>query len=30
MIAAGRALAADLPVRTGPPPAYYPVATIYD
>jgi len=30
LIAAGRAWAADLPVRTGPPPAYYPVATIYD
>jgi outer membrane immunogenic protein len=28
-MAAGRALAADLPV-PGPPPAYYPVATIYD
>jgi len=30
LIAASRAWAADLPVRTGPPPAYYPVATIYD
>jgi outer membrane immunogenic protein len=30
IIAASRAFAADLPVRTGPPPAYYPVATIYD
>ncbi|MFZ0151433.1 MAG: outer membrane beta-barrel protein [Xanthobacteraceae bacterium] len=30
LLAAGRASAADLPVRTGPAPAYYPVATIYD
>jgi outer membrane immunogenic protein len=30
LIAASRASAADLPVRTGPPPAYYPVATVYD
>jgi outer membrane immunogenic protein len=30
MIAAGHALAADLPVRPGPAPAYYPVATVYD
>ena len=30
LIAASRASAADLPVRTGPAPAYYPVATIYD
>ena len=30
LIAASRALAADLPVRTGPVPAYYPVAAVYD
>ena len=30
LLAASRASAADLPVRTGPPPAYYPVATVYD
>ena len=30
LLAAGRASAADLPVRTGPAPAYYPVATVYD
>jgi outer membrane immunogenic protein len=30
LLAASRASAADLPVRTGPAPAYYPVATVYD
>jgi len=30
LIAASRALAADLPVRAGPVPAYYPVAAVYD
>jgi outer membrane immunogenic protein len=30
IIAASRASAADLPVRTGPAPAYYPIATVYD
>ena len=30
LLAAGHALAADLPVPTGPAPAYYPVATVYD
>jgi outer membrane immunogenic protein len=30
LIAASRASAADLPVRAGPVPAYYPVATVYD
>jgi outer membrane immunogenic protein len=30
IIAASRAFAADLPVRTGPSPPYYPVATVYD
>lgn len=30
LFAASHALAADLPVRTGPAPAYYPVATVYD
>lgn len=30
LLAASRASAADLPVATGPAPAYYPVATVYD
>jgi outer membrane immunogenic protein len=30
IIAASRASAADLPVRPGPSPTYYPVATVYD
>jgi len=30
LFAASQALAADLPVRAGPAPAYYPVATVYD
>jgi outer membrane immunogenic protein len=30
LVAASRASAADLPVPAGPPPAYYPVATVYD
>jgi outer membrane immunogenic protein len=30
LLAASRASAADLPVRTGPAPAYYPVAAVYD
>jgi outer membrane immunogenic protein len=30
LLAASRASAADLPVRTGPAPAYYPIATVYD
>jgi outer membrane immunogenic protein len=30
LLAASRAMAADLPVHPGPAPAYYPVATVYD
>jgi len=30
LLAASHALAADLPVRPGPAPAYYPVTTVYD
>jgi hypothetical protein len=30
LLAAGRALAADLPVPAAPRPAYYRVATVYD
>jgi hypothetical protein len=30
LFAASRASAADLPVRTGPAPAYYPVSAVYD
>jgi outer membrane immunogenic protein len=30
LLAASRALAADLPGPAGPAPAYYPVATVYD